>query len=121
MAYNDPQSITVDGTTSNLPRVITGTPVGRFVSADAALELTVDPRGTAKRRRNVVRAYTKRSVLDPVVAGVSTQVQSMVSVTIDRPSSGVTDAQIEKDLLGLIAWLTAATNTNLKKLVAGEN
>jgi hypothetical protein len=45
----------------------------------------------------------------------------MVSVTIDRPLTGATDADIEKDLLGLIGWLTASTNANLKKLVAGEN
>lgn len=121
MAYNDPQSITNDGVTTSHPRVITGTALGRFVAADAMTELTVDPRGTAKRRRNVARYFVKRNVLDPVVSGVSTQVQSMVSVTIDRPSSGVTDAQIEKDLLALIGWLTASTNANLKKLVAGEN
>jgi hypothetical protein len=121
MAYNDPQSITVDGTAYSLPRVLTGTTVGRFVSADALRELTVDPRGTAKRRRNVGRFYTKRTVVDPLGSGLSTQVQSMVSITIDRPTSGVTDAEIEKDLLGLIAWLTASTNANLKKLVAGEN
>jgi len=121
MAYTDPQAITVDGTAHSLPRVLTGTTVGKFVSADAVRELTIDPRGSAKRRRNVGRFYTKRNVLDPLGSGLSTQVQSMVSITIDRPSSGVTDAEVEKDLLGLIAWLTANTNANLKKLVAGEN
>jgi len=121
MAYTDPQAITVDGTAYTLPRVITGTTVGRFVSADAVRELTIDPRGTAKRRRNVSRFFTKRNVADPLVTGVSTQVQSMVSITIDRPLTGVTDAEIEKDILGHIAWLTANTNANLKKLIAGEN
>jgi len=121
MAYTDPQTVTVDGTAHTLPRVLTGTTVGKFVSADAARELTIDPRGTAKRRRNVGRFYTKRTALDPLGSGLSTQVQSMVSITIDRPLSGVSDADIEKDILGLIAWLTASTNANLKKLVAGEN
>lgn len=121
MAYTDPQSITVDAVPYSLPRVITGTTVGRFVSADALRELTIDPRGTAKRRRNVGRFFTKRTVVDPLGSGLSTQVQSMVSVTIDRPLSGVTDAEIEKDLLGYIAWLTASSNANLKKLIAGEN
>jgi len=121
MAYTDPQTVTVDAVPHTLPRVLTGTTVGKFVSADALRELTIDPRGTAKRRRNVGRFFTKRTVLDPLGSGLSTQVQSMVSITIDRPTSGVTDAEIEKDLLGLIAWLTASTNANLKKLVAGEN
>jgi hypothetical protein len=121
MAYNDPQAVTVDGTAYSLPRVITGTTVGKFVSADANKELTIDPRGTAKRRRNVARFYSKRLAIDPLGSGLSTQVQSMVSLTIDRPNSGVTDADIEKDLLGFLAWLTANTNANLKKLVVGEN
>ena len=121
MAYNDPQSITVDGVAASLPRVLTGTTVGKFVSANADKELTIDPRGSAKRRRNVARFFTKRVVVYPLGSGLSTQVQSMVSITIDRPNSGVTDADVEKDLLGLIAWLTASTNANLKKLVAGEN
>jgi hypothetical protein len=121
MAFTDPQSVTIDGTASSLPRVLTGTTVGQFKSADAVLELTVDPRGTAKRRRNVGRLYKKRTVLDPLGSGLSTVVQSMVSITIDRPNSGVTDADIEKDLVGFIAWLTASTNSNMKKLIAGEN
>jgi hypothetical protein len=121
MAYIDPQAITVDAVPYSRPRVITGTTVGKFVAADATRELTIDPRGSAKRRRNVARFFTKRIALDPLGSGLSTQVQSMVSVTIDRPNSGTTDADIEKDLLGLIAWLTANTNANLKKFVAGEN
>jgi hypothetical protein len=121
MAYTDPQAITVDAVPYSLPRVLTGTTVGRFVSADATRELTIDPRGSAKRRRNVARFYTKRNAVDPLGSGLSIPVQSMVSITIDRPTSGVTDADVEKDLLGVIAWLTASTNANLKKLVAGEN
>lgn len=121
MAFTDPQSVTVDAVPYSLGRVLTGTTVGRFVSADALREVTIDPRGTATRRRNVGRFYTKRVVLDPLGSGLSTQVQSMVSVTFDRPKSGVTDAEIEKDFLGYIASLTASSNAGLKKLIAGEN
>jgi hypothetical protein len=45
----------------------------------------------------------------------------MVSFTVDRPLSGVTDAVVEAHASALIAWLTANTNANLKKLIAGEN
>lgn len=120
MAFTDPQSVTISGTAVSHPRVITGTTVGRFVSADANSELTVDPRGTAKRRRNVARLYEKSTAVDPIT-GLTGQVQDMVSFTIDRPLSGVTDAVIEAHASALIAWLTAGTNANLKKLIAGEN
>lgn len=121
MAYNDPQTVTIDAVANVLPRVLTGTVLGRFVSADAVTELTIDPRGSAKRRRSVARLYRRRNAVDPQVPTMTVPVQSMVSVTIDRPSAGVSDADIEKDLLGFIAWLTASSNANLKKLIVGEN
>lgn len=121
MAYSDPTSITNDAVPVSLPRVMTGTTVGRFVAADAAHELTIDPRTTAARRRNVGRYYRRRTGVDPSVPTLTTTFQSMVSFTIDRPRVGVTDAEIEKDALALIGWLTASTNANLKKLVGGEN
>lgn len=121
MAFTDPQSITVDGTANSLPRILTGTSTGRFLSPDARIELTVDPRGSKSRRRNVARVYTRRSVADPVVPTAQVTVQSMVSLTIDRPLTGTTDADIEKDAAALVKWLTDGTNANLKKLIAGEN
>lgn len=121
MAYNDPQTVTHNAIPVTLPRVLTGTTVGKFISPDATMELTVDPRGSAKRRRNVARFYVKRVVLDPLGSGLSTQVQSMISVTIDRPNSGVTDADIGKDIDALVAWLTANSKANQLKLAAGEN
>jgi hypothetical protein len=45
----------------------------------------------------------------------------MVSVTIDRPLSGVTDADVGKDIDALIGWLTANSKANQIKLAAGEN
>lgn len=121
MAYADPQSVTVNAVASSLPRVVTGTTVGKFVSADALKELTVDPRGTAKRRRNVVRFYTKRLVVDPLGSGLSTYEQSMVSITIDRPNSGITDVEIGYDIDALVKWLTDNTKANQLKLIGGEN
>ena len=120
MAFNDPQSITISGTTTPLVRILTGTTVGSFKSADGTIELTLDPRGTAKRRRNVARLYVKKNVTDPLTGLVSVQ-GYMISLTIDRPLSGITDAVVEKAATGLITWNTATSNANLKKLAAGEN
>jgi hypothetical protein len=120
MAYTDPQSVTVNAVATTYPRVLTGSTVGRFVAPDGASELTIDPRGTAKRRRNVSRFYTKRTATDPGT-GLTTTVQDMSSFTIDRGLSGATDQQILDSALGHIKWLTDNTNANLKKLIAGEN
>jgi hypothetical protein len=120
VAYNDPQSITIDGTTTSLPRILTGTTVGSFKSNDGTIELTIDPRGTSKRRRNVARLYVKEAVEDPLT-GLTTIQGYMISLTSDRPLTGIPDATIVKAATGLIAWNTATSNANLNKLVAGEN
>jgi hypothetical protein len=120
VAFNDPQSITVSGTTTSLPRILTGTTVGSFKSSDGTIELTLDPRGTAKRRRNVARLYIKKNVTD-ALTGLVSQQGYMVSVTADRPLTGITDADIEAAFVALFGWNTASTNANLKKLAAGEN
>jgi len=121
MAFTDPQSITVNSVATSLPRVITGTTVGNFVSADAAKVLTLDPRSTSNRKRNVARLNTQRVVTDPLVSTLNTRVSSMVSLTADRPLTGVTDAQIVEEFKELFAWATANSYANLLKFAAGEN
>ncbi len=120
MAFSDPQSITINGVTTPLPRILTGTTVGSFKSADGTIELTLDPRGTSKRRRNVARLYVKTNVTDPLTGLITVQ-GYMISLTADRPLTGITDTQIEQAAVGLITWNTATSNANLKKLAAGEN
>ncbi len=120
MAFSDPQSLTIATVATSFPRILTGTTVGTFTTNDAKYELTIDPRGTAKRRRNVVRLYSKKSVTDPGT-GLVSEVGFMVSVTFDRPLSGVTDTDIIDSITALNAWGTASTNANFKKLAAGEN
>lgn len=121
MAYSDPQSVTINSIAIPLPRTLTGTTVGQFVSADRNTTLTVDPRSTAKRRRNTVRLNQQKVTADPLVSTTNVRVGDMVSFTIDRPFEGYSDAEVLLQASGLIAWLTAGTNANLKSLIAGEN
>jgi hypothetical protein len=120
MAYSDPQSATVATVVTSLPRINSGSVVGKFISADNSIELDVDPRGTAKRRRSSAKLYVRPVVTDPIT-GLARQEQFMVSVTIDRPTSGVTDAVALDALKALVGWGTASTDSNFKKLIAGEN
>jgi len=121
MAYSDPQTVTIDGVAIATSRVYTGTPVGSFVSADAKTKLSFDPRGTAKRRRSVVRLNQEKVTADPLVSTTNVRVGDMISFTVDRPFEGYSDAEVLKQATGLITWLTASSNANLIKLIAGEN
>lgn len=120
MAFNDPQTLTIDAVASTLPRLVTGTVLGKFTSPDGLIELSIDPRGTTKRNRRKVALYIRKTVTDSVT-GLTRQEQHMVSVTSDRPLSGISDDDVVKAFTALSGWLTASTNANLKKLVGGEN
>ena len=112
--YTDPQTIEAKA----LSRILTGTSVGAFASGDNKYRLTVDPRSTAKRRRNAARYYVTKPVS---YDGVTVEEQFMVSLTIDRPFTGITDADILASAKGLVAWLSASSDAALIKLIAGEN
>ncbi len=121
MAFNDPQSITISGTAIPLGRVLTGTTQGTFVSADSKTRIVVDPSSTAKRNRKTLRLYQEKITTDPLVTTTNVRVGDMISLTIDRPFEGYSDAEVEAQIVGFIAYLTAGTNANLKKLILGEN
>lgn len=120
MAFTDPQNVTIATVAATLPRLLTGTTVGQFTSNDGNIQLVVDPRGTAKRRRSSAKLYIKKPITDPLTGLVRVE-QHMVSITTDRPLSGVTDTDVIDAFSALFAWASAGTNASLKKLVGGEN
>ena len=124
MAFNDPQSVTIDGTAYSLARSYTGSAQGRFTTADGARQLEIVPPSqgvtSTARRHSIARLRSTKISPDPLTA-VNTRVGDLISLNINRPSAGFTDAEIEKEVVGFFAWLTAGTNANLKKLIAGEN
>lgn len=122
MAYSDPQNITI-GTTPGavtLPRVNNSNGTGKFQNYDAKSELLV---GTTygKRTRRTARVNFSKVTADPLVSSTNVLVGASVYLVVDVPQSGFS-AGDQKDLvLSLTNWLTANTNANLIKLVAGEN
>lgn len=120
MAFSDPQSITIDGTAISLPRLSTGTKKGLFAASDNSTRIEVDPR-SGNRLSTSARLYQNKVVTDPLVTTTNIVVGDMVSLTINRPLAGYSDDDIVKQVTGFISWLTAGTNANLKKLIAGES
>lgn len=120
MAFTDPQSITIDGSTISLPRQLDKSGIGKFISADGSYTIEVAPK-TGSTKVRTLRLRNTKVTADPLVTTTNVRVTDLISLTIVRPLDGYTDAEIEKQLTGLITWLTASTNANLKKFVAGEN
>lgn len=121
MAFADPQSITIDGVTTSLPRVLTNTGQGLFVSADGNIQLEVVPKNGPSTKSRIMRLRTSKITSDPLVSTTNVRVKDLVSLTIIRPNDGYADAEILKQVKGFIALLTASTDAALIKLIAGEN
>lgn len=120
MALEDPQSVTTTAT-HVLPRIYKAQGVGTFVSPNSDLSLEVRPGVTqAGRNRKVVALSDSKVFTDPATA-LPGRVSASVTLVIDTPMAGFTDEDTEKLTLGVLTWLTASTNKNLKKVVAGEN
>lgn len=120
MAFADPQSITIDTVTTPLPRVMTNTGAGQFTSADGTVQIEVLP-STGKTKVRIARLRTTKITSDPLVTTTNIRVSDLISFNIVRPLDGYSDAEVVKQVTGFITWLTASTNANLIKLVAGEN
>lgn len=115
----DPQTITIDGTAISAPRVLTGSDLGRFSGGATILE--VQTSRDAKRIRQVARLKQSKVTTDPLVSTTNVRVADTIALTITRPLEGFSNEEIEKQVTGFISWLTADTNANLNKLIAGEN
>lgn len=116
----DPQTITIDGIASTCGRFLTGTDLGRFSAPDQSVALEVQT-SRSGRVRTVARLRAQKVTSDPLVSTTNVMVSDTIALTINRPLEGYSDAEIEKQVTGFISWLTAGTNANLKKIIAGEN
>lgn len=120
MAFPDPLSLTVDGTTTSLPRVLVSGNTGRFVSADGSYELSITPKNGVSKRRDLALRNTKITS-DPLVSTTNIRVSDLIALSIIRPLNGYSDAEVVKQVVGLFGLLTASSNALLTRLVAGEN
>ena len=122
MALADPQSLVVDSSTYTLGRAINGSDAGRFVAADGSYAIDVLPR-VSKRGRTLRQVSVRNTKItaDPLVSSTNVRVNDTVRLLIDRPLNGYSDDEVLKQVKGFIAWLSASSDANLKKIIAGEN
>jgi hypothetical protein len=122
VAFADPQSVTI-GTTPgavSLPRVNTGSNVGKFTNYDSKVDLEVST-AYGKRNRHVARLNYRKVVTDPLVATTNVLASGTVTLTIDVPPTGFSATEQKELAKALIGHLTASTDAALIKLIAGEN
>lgn len=121
MAFTDPQSVTIAGTASSLPRISSTGSSSRYANADESIVLTISHSGTAKRKRRLVRLDVTKITSDPYVPAQNTRVSNSVYLVIDQPLAGFTPADEVAQVAALASWLTASTNANATKVAGGES
>lgn len=116
LAYSDPQSVTVSGSATSLPRTGSSADSGTFGSADQKFKLLIRHSG-GKRRQHVARLEFVDIVNNPLVPSQTMPVSAAVTFTVNRPLTGIDAAQAQAIAKGLTAWLTDA---NVGKLIGQE-
>lgn len=119
MAFADPQSLTIAGTATSLPRVGSALNAGTFQSNDGNVRLAVSS-SYGKRVRRTIRVQHRKVAADPLTAQNVNYEMTCYLVT-DAPLVGYTVAQ-QKDIVdALVAYLSASTGAKVTQLLGGEN
>lgn len=120
MSYPDPQSVTISGTASSLPRIGSGLTSGSFSTNDSGVVLSIAHQ-SAKRYRRTARLTTSKIVPDALQPSVNTPVSASVYIVLDVPKMGFSVTEQTALVAGLTKWLTDTTNANTTRLVGGES
>ena len=117
MALADPQSVTINGAATSLPRAGLTLDEGKFVDATGQVVLTAKHQ-TARRVRHTVKLQKSAIVADPLVPSTNQNVSYSAHMVVDIPKNGVSNTEALYIANALVAW---ATSANLTKILGGES
>jgi len=120
MSFADPQSVTIVGGATSLPRVASGNNSGVFQSSDGYNRLSIS-HTYGNRVRRVIRLDLAKVAANPFDSSVNAKYSMSAYLTIDVPTVGYTVADEVTNVAGLASFLTASTNAKLTQLMGGEN
>lgn len=120
MAFADPQSVTISGTATSLPRVTTGEAQSSYRKDDGTVTLRVS-HSDGNRRQDSFSLRQTKIAADPFVAGLSKEEFVQVNISFNRPKSGFTVAEIKALADALLAYATASSGAKVTQLLGGEH
>lgn len=120
MAFSDPQSITISGVTTSLPRVSTGVGSADYASSDGLIHLTAN-NAYGRRTRRVIRLDHSKLTADPFIPSQNTKVSMSNYMVFDLPPAGYSNAEAKAVYDGFKAIYTASTDAIITKLLGGES
>lgn len=119
MAFADPQSVTIGGTATSLPRTFFEGTEGRFTDANGNVSLRV-AQSYGKRTRRLIRLDQKKVSADPLNPNINVPSSMSVQLVVDTPVQGFTVAEQKALVDALVAYLGASTGARVTQLLGGE-
>lgn len=112
----DPQSVSINGVATSLPKTHAGISDNVFTSADGNTYMTTKQTQSKSRFRREVRLSQSKIAADPI-SGLNRQLGTSVYLVVDEPRAGFTDIELGYLIEALKGWLTS---TNYNKVLGGE-
>jgi hypothetical protein len=121
MSLPDPQSITVSGATSPLPRVSTGKDESEYRSADGLIELKLSHQYKAGRARRMIRVDQSKLAPSPLHPDENEKVTMGIYMVIDLDQEGFTNTEALALYTGFKTLITASSDSVVSKALGGES
>lgn len=120
MSFADPQSITINGVATSLPRVASGVNNGKYTSNDGLISLSAS-HNYGKRTRRIIRVDQAKVAASPFDASLNQKYSMSTYLVVDIPETGYTVAELQYIITGFITALTASSNALTTKFLGGES
>jgi hypothetical protein len=120
MAFTDPQTITVSGSTSSLPRTSVRDNESKYMSPDGLIVLSAS-HAYGRRTRRVLRVDHSKITADPFIPAQNTKVSMSNYIVFDIPVAGYTNADAKAVYDGFKALFTGSSDALITKLLGGES
>lgn len=120
MSFADPQTVTISGTTTSLPKTEVSGDEVKYRSADGLIEMLAS-HDYGKRTRHLLRLNHSKMTPDPFIPTTNVKVSMSNYMVFDLPPVGYTNAEALAVYVGFRTQFAAATDALIVKLLAGES
>lgn len=120
MSFADPQSITISGVTTPLPRISTEGDETVYQSSDGLIAMRAS-HDSGKRNRHLLRIDHSKITADPFIPADNVKVSMSNYIVFDVPLVGYTNAEMAAVYAGFKGAFTASSDLLITKLLAGES
>lgn len=115
----DPQSITIGGTTTPIPRITDDARTAVYSNPDGTVSVKVSHSAAKGTRRITISVMQSKIAADPITA-LNARKSALATVSFTVPQDGFSITEIKDAYVGLHGLLSASTYAALVKILGGE-